>query len=215
MNTYSPRVCMACALFGLRPDALPEPVPEPAQTARLIDEMLLPGQIALLTRPSGSGKSTILRRLVERLESRWVPVVSAERCMEDRCVPDLFDLPLVETLGILAAAGLAEAPILVRKPLELSDGQQARLGLALGLARAARERVLEPTTIIFDEFVSTLDRITAASVSTALGRFTARNLDIRVVCAAANDDILESLCPEILVHQPLGRAAAIITRGQL
>lgn len=214
MNSYSPRVCMACAMFGLKLDALPEPVPDAASTAELIDRHLLPGQIALVTGPSGSGKSTIVRHLAERLESRGLPVVVSGPCVGDGRIPDLFDLPLVETLSILGAAGLAEAPILLRRPGELSDGQRARLGLALALGHVQGQCSVEPTTIIFDEFVSTLDRVTAKSVATTLRRFVTRNLDIRVVCVTAHDDILETLGPWILIHQPLGRPAAIITRGK-
>jgi hypothetical protein len=214
IKPVSRRVRRACAMFGLRPEVAGRVLVRGCEAAAAeLDRSLAPGQLALVTGPSGSGKSTILRRLAEglRAEGRRV-IVPAPASLVDEALVDQFDAPLNTTLRLLARAGLADATVFALSPSQLSDGQRWRLTLALAMAEA--ERVAHhrggqaaTTTLILDEFASTLDRLSARCIARALARWTRARARVRTVCASAHDDLLEPLAPAVLVRQPLNAAA--------
>ncbi len=185
-------------------------------TARRILTSLSPGQIALITGPSGCGKSTLLRAIAAASRSKRCTVIANEAMLDhdDRAMPaqrraaapartvDLFDLPMHDTLRILAAAGLAEARVFTAVATELSQGQRDRLRLALALARAESGAARQPI-LILDEFACSLDRTTAHSVAAALRRWTTTTGTARIVCATSHDDVRESLRPEFHIELSL------------
>jgi len=184
--------------------------------AAALDAALKPGQIAFLTGPSGSGKSTLLRALERRLGPRVMHARTLD-LRDPRPLIDLLDLPLDAALALLARAGLAETLLLARPPHQLSEGERARAALACLLARAARQPTQRrSTTLLIDEFASTLDRITAASVARTLRRSIStpgtRGGRLRLVAATAHDDLLEALAPDLLVEVPLAAPPRMWTR---
>jgi uncharacterized protein len=206
------RAHRACAMFGLRIEHTPmraiTSLRPFANAARTIDRTLEPSSIAFVTGPSGSGKSTILRALHHRLAKREarsthniIIADPARLTMSNKPIVDLFASPLTSTLKQLARVGLADAMLFARTPAELSDGQRLRLSIALAMAHAQRTK--PPTTILADEFASVLDRPTARALAMGVRRWIRDMPDIRFVAAAARDDVLEALDPDLLVYQPL------------
>ena len=101
----------------------------------------MPGStIALLQGQSGCGKSTLLRTLKATLGTMRARVLDANGCLQQAKphtpIVDLFSMPIVATLKLLSMAGLGEAMLWARAPSELSEGQRARLTLALAMARS-------------------------------------------------------------------------------
>ncbi len=195
------RIAHARALF-----ALPYGSAEPSRRCALRGARhaarelarLEPGQVALLTGPSGSGKSTAIALLRRRLAQIGRPVVCPPAHLSRRRatiehVGDDFD----QALGLLGAAGLAEAALLVRPAGRLSTGQLARLRIA-----AAMDRCTPGCVLIADEFAATLDAATAHSMAHALARWCRRRRVTLVACSA-REDTLESLSPDLLVALPL------------
>ncbi|MGD9689337.1 MAG: hypothetical protein AB7K52_07995 [Phycisphaerales bacterium] len=206
--------------------------------AARVDRLLLPGQIALVVGPSGAGKSLLMRALAARLGGRGI--VAGPRLLSSMDALPLADLdrgPLDVWLGHLARAGLAEARLLSSPARVLSEGQRWRVLLACCLSRAARgaghdrggdqggARATDPArarrsgsgntgpggpTILADEFASVLDRLTALGLSRAVRRLIRPSSGLRLVAATAHDDVLEPLCPDVVVHIPLDASPEVL-----
>ena len=114
-------------------------------------------------------------------------------------------------LDAMAAAGLAEATLLVRCEQELSDGQRARFALARAMAACSRAR--RPTCLIVDEFASTLDAATASSLSASVSRW-ARARGVACVLATAREDVIEGLGADVMVYVGLGAGIEVWAGSQ-
>lgn len=109
-----------------------------------------------------------------------------------RSIVDAIDLPFEEALQLLALCGLAEAPLLLRTPQELSEGQRYRFALALAVS-------MKPQWIVADEFTAVLDRITAQVIAHNVRRIADR-YGVGFLLATALDDVAEDLEPDLLVR---------------
>src|ERR1043165_4148209 len=169
------RHLLARAMFGLSAAPDRNTVPNAESTAKRIDHLLCPGQIALLTGPSCAGKSPIPKHLKHQLRARNHAVIIADpsrlatRAPSPRVI-DALNAPLPTTLSLLASCGLADATILDRRIHELSTGQRWRLSLALAMHRTRRLGSQQHATLIVDEFASMLDDISAHSLCRTLCR---------------------------------------------
>jgi ABC-type ATPase with predicted acetyltransferase domain len=207
----SERLLCACAAFGLavryQPAQPRAGAPRRAADARGILRSLHPGQLALITGPSGGGKSSLLHDIADAARAQHEQVLELPPPSTDPDTPiiDLLDLPLAESLGTLARAGLADATMLGRAPTQLSDGERFRLRLALAMSTCRA-----PVTLLIDEFASTLDRTTARCLCRALRRWQPRQQAegraIRIIAATAHHDIAEWLEPDLIAVVPLGGA---------
>jgi len=169
-----------------------------ARDAARVLARLRPGAIAMLTGPSGCGKSTALVMLRRRLARQRRSVVRPPAHLSRRLATiDQVGEDLRAALNILGAAGLAEASLMPRPIGTLSTGQRARLTIA-----AAMDRCTPGCVLIVDEFAAVLDRTTARSMATALAKWCRRH-GVTLVVAAAQDDTLEALRPDVLVAMPL------------
>lgn len=201
------RLLRAIAPFGLAPDPAGKIIAgERARAlrdgARLLD--LLDGlardrggAVALVTGPSGSGKSARLARVGEILDARREAFTRADRARADASRPVAAlrgGMPLDAWLGVLSAAGLAEARLLATPAGVLSEGERARLRMALAMSRVRPGGVL-----IIDEFGSTLDRATAAGVSASLRRWAGR-WGVRVIIASGHADLARLLGPDLVLR---------------
>lgn len=202
------RACEAAIRFGLTlDDARLDPRPDPSPVANDIADALraAPGAV-LLQGPSGAGKSTLLRALRRALRERRIGAIDAPSIA-------LPPKPLVELLGhdapsamrSLAAVGLAEARLFLRSPATLSEGERARLRMAVAIDRAARST---PCAILADEFLSVVDRPAARAAARGVARALAGAPGVSLIAASAHDDLAGALAPCLAVRiEPSGAAS--------
>ena len=212
----SARATRIAALFGVS-DKPPAP-----RKGVDIDPTHL-GAVTLLTGPSGSGKSTALRSLERRARRHRVTVVRApsttELASEPRPVIDLMPNTNIDpVIGIdiastnaLAAAGLADARLMISPASALSEGERARVALAIAVTQA-EAATAEPgarAVIVADEFGSTLDRETAHAVAINIARWIERLNEhtadrVRLVAATAHEDMATFLPANLHIALSLG-----------
>lgn len=172
-------------VFALTPDKL-------EQSPILQDVMVSTQGITYVTGFSGAGKSTLLRLLAADHPEVIMPAP-----------PERQDIPLIELLGadikeameVFGWVGLGEAFLYLTPYRLLSDGQKARAQLALALSQ-------KPGLIIADEFLSTLDRITAKVVAYSFQRIC-RKFGSNAVVSTAHNDLVEPLAPDQLIRLDL------------
>lgn len=152
--------------------------------------------ITLICGPSGAGKSSLLLTLESLARAQHIRVIRSPDMLTPPSrrtwrVLDLFS-PITSTQGALATLarfGLGDATLLTRTPRELSDGQRARLALALAFDSASRTPSRH-TLITSDEFTSGLDRPSAQALCTTLHRMASASMArISIVLATAHDDV--------------------------
>ena len=167
----------------------------------IADEIELPirrGDVVCFSGQSGSGKSSLMRAAAAQLEG---VLKIDELALGDEILVDAVALPIRETLRLLSTCGLGEAQLLLRRPAELSDGQQYRFRLALALSR-------RPRWIMADEFTATLDRTLAKVIAFNIHRLAARE-NIGFLIAGTHTDILEDLAPTVQVRCGLDGGIAV------
>lgn len=162
------------------------------------------GQVVYITGGSGVGKSLVLRLITEQLEG--AVTLEEQNIAGGKPLVDCFAGDLEEALKWLSLAGLSDAHAMLRRPEELSDGQRYRFRLALALAQ-------QPAFICIDEFCNTLDRITAAVVSSNVRKF-ARMFDTTFLVATSHDDIVEDLNPDVVVIKHFGSDSDVYYPGR-
>lgn len=163
---------------------------------------LSPVGITYVTGFSGSGKSQLLRLARER----WPHFREQAIPPSDRSLVEALGLELDESMSLLGRVGLGEVFQFLTPYDRLSDGQQARARLAYTFARGAR-------ALIIDEFLSTLDRVTARAVAFAFQRFCRPN-GIAAIVATAHDDLVDVLGPDRLVRLDFNGTHVTAEAGQ-
>jgi cell division transport system ATP-binding protein len=173
---------------------------------------VMSGQLAFLTGHSGSGKSSILKliALMERPTRGQVIVNNRNLAgIKPRAIPEfrrqigvvfqdhklLHDRPVMDNVALpLIIAGLPRREIDKRdqvgllgreksRPLELSTGEQQRVGIA-------RAVVARPALLIADEPTGNLDPDLAAEVMQLFKRFS--DIGVTVVVATHDVHLIES-----------------------
>jgi ABC-type ATPase with predicted acetyltransferase domain len=188
-------------LFGLGAEEPPLVVADNVQ----LD--IRPGDVVLFVGPSGSGKSSLLRAAGKVHGA--VDTMALE--LPDVPLVDALPGPLESRLDLLAACGLSEARLLLRRPAELSDGQRYRFRLAFALAnpswkRERRETKGSPVAnasgsdapILADEFCAMLDRTLAKVLAFNLRKLCTRTRT-GALLATTHDDIVDDLQPDLIV----------------
>ncbi len=223
--TQSQRVREVAAMFGLDADdkACDSIIIVPRTTITIE-----PGQVIFITGPSGGGKSAILDLIDSELRDRGVPAIDvnnkSSRPAENVPLIDAIPAPLEEALAHLSRAGLADAFVFLRSPSQLSEGQRARFELACAMleADATRQAAVKHATtscaeqvavILADEFLATLDRITATIIARNVRKWITRT-GHAFICATTHDDLLEHLQPDLVIHKDLGDAIELIPVAQ-
>jgi len=187
---------IACALGVVREDLAPAPPSPPVVS---IDAR--PGALSVVTGPSGSGKSSILRAVACASRRRGLVVVTQPSgSLGDRPVCDLFARDPGDAMRSLVMAGLGDVRAMVRPAHELSEGQRARVRIALALARGSRAaqrggRVI----VVLDEVGSNLDALTARGVAMMIHRAVRGTGGFACVAATPRTDIAEYLAPSEIV----------------
>lgn len=195
--------CLA-GLFGV--DAEGDALTPPIEARRPIEALPARG-IVLLTGPSGAGKSTLFHATLaaERARSARTIITVDESCAalpRGEAIITLLGSTFDDALRLFARAGLAEAGAMARSVEMLSVGQRARLGLARAIDAALRSP--RPALIAADEFLATLDRLTARAVALGLRRWVDR-LDpahpgLTLLLATSHEDLAAALRPDLHLH---------------
>ena len=193
------RACQAAAHFAVSLECAAPPRANPARIT--LDTK--PGQITLITGASGSGKSTLLRDIARAAHNPIQPP-NLNNLPNKPCV-DLIDQPVIQALQTLAIVGLADITAFIHRPAELSEGQRARLRLAIAISQLDQTATNTPI-IIADEFASNLDPLTARALACSVARF-ARHSGAHLFLASPREDLAEHLHPTTTItthrHAPL------------
>ena len=153
------------------------------------------GQVILITGPSGSGKSTLLHCIRDHLPPAdlWPLDARIPPDLADRAHVDCFlPRPHPEVLACLARAGLSDAFVLLRRPVELSEGQRFRFQLARFFAS-------DCPILLADEFAATLDSATARIVAFGLQKRLA-GTRLAAVLVTPRTDLAPDLRPIAIVR---------------
>lgn len=166
---------------------------EPRIIARDLELPIEAGDIVLFTGGSGSGKSSLLRAVALQLEQSSLATDSfitlSQLDLGKQSLVDSLPVEFDEALQLLSMCGLGEAPLMLRTPAELSDGQRYRFAFALAIAR-------RPNWIIADEFAALLDRTTAQVIAHNVRRLADR-YGFGCLLATAQDDLAADLEADI------------------
>ena len=120
-------------------------------------------------------------------------MVCKQPLLADVPLIDAFDCERSETIRRLALVGLGDAFTWARTPRELSDGQRARF-LLLSM-------MLEPgDLIVVDEFLATLDRVTAKAVCWAVSKCL-RRMGMGAIFVTSHGDLAEHLQPDVMIEK--------------
>lgn len=202
---------LQAAIFPRVPTILPENI-TPKKT----------GLILVLGR-SGTGKSMLLRQLAKNSGIAFDP--GSEVCMAqpgwvpNRCIVSHFPQDAIASSGkgksrdksgegglanqahlYLMGIGLNSIPAWTQPYKSLSQGERYRADLARMICRAEQQpESYAASWKIIDEFTSCLDRTTARSVASSLGRMLRDRQHTGWVVASANADIVNWLQPDLVI----------------
>ncbi len=169
------------------------------ETARRIVGECAAGKILLIAGASGSGKSLLMRHLAGHLGDRGI--CADKMAFSNEMVIDC--LPFVEledALAVLARFGLGEVYTYLSPASLLSTGQQSRLRLAMGYAKA----MSQGGVMLVDEFATQLDRFSAAVIARNLRRALANQDRVSAVVATCHDDLATALRPDVVIECDFG-----------
>jgi uncharacterized protein len=194
----TPKVRQVMRMFGVDLERLCQPA------SHAVEVELGRGEICYITGPSGAGKSLLLRRMYERTgESKvWLDDI---RLSPKRAAVDCIKGTAVESLRTLSRAGLSDVFCVLNQPARLSDGQKWRYRLAKAMTSGA-------DFVFADEFCSTLDRVTAATIAWNVRKWS-RRTGVTFVLAGCHQDVLADLQPDVVVVKHLSGEADVVTRN--
>jgi len=159
-----------------------------------LDIELDEGDICYITGRSGAGKSILLNALYaqapehDRLRLDDIPLEADQSLIDS--ISEVGGSTF-EILDILAAAGLSDVMAMLSRPQHLSTGEVFRYRLA--------RAILSGKQFIFaDEFMASVDRLTAAIVSRRL-RDIARKTGRIFIFAGVQSELIADLAPDIIV----------------
>lgn len=159
-----------------------------------LDIELHEGDICYITGRSGTGKSILLNAMYaqtpehERIRLDDIPIEADQSLIDG--ISDVGGSTF-ELLDVLAAAGLSDVLALLSRPQHLSTGEVFRYRLA--------RAILSGRQFIFaDEFMASVDRLTAAIVSRRL-RDLARKTGRIFIFAGVQSELIADLAPDIIV----------------
>lgn len=215
-STLSPATVLISTLFNAA--VWPKRPHMSSSTAAVFHHLLEnPSAIVLVEGSSGSGKSTLLNHIVKLARARECPLVRTVRTdiqTRSRVIDHLISIVeqrkpdasnvVNEVSAILATCGVGEPALWLRRPKCLSDSEQARFMLACAIARADTSCSSRPFIVVIDEFLSTLDRITAQATCAAIARLVKLRPALRLLVATAHCDLAAYLEPLFVVRPTKG-----------
>lgn len=152
------------------------------------------GDVVYITGQSGSGKSVVLRELSKLMLVEGLKVADIDKVeMLDKPLIDQIGKNLQDGLNYLSIAGLNDAYLFIRKPMELSDGQRYRFRLAKIIESGAKVWVA-------DEFLAVLDRTTAKVIAFNMQK-VARKVGATLMVATTHHDMVKDLAPSLYINK--------------
>ena len=152
------------------------------------------GDVIYITGQSGGGKSVLLRNLSAQMEAEGKSVINLDHiAFEDRPLIDQIGRDTNHAIELLAAAGINDAYLYVRKPGELSDGQRYRFRLAKAIETGAQVWAA-------DEFLAVLDRTSAKVIAFSLQK-NARRRGVTLMVATTHTDMVADLYPDLVIEK--------------
>lgn len=152
------------------------------------------GDVVYITGQSGGGKSVLLRNLSAQMEAEGKSVINLDHiAFEDRPLIDQIGRDTNHAIELLAAAGINDAYLYVRKPGELSDGQRYRFRLAKAIETGAQVWAA-------DEFLAVLDRTSAKVIAFSLQK-NARRRGVTLMVATTHTDMVADLYPDLVIEK--------------
>ncbi len=131
------------------------------------------GNINVIFGPSGAGKTSILNKIKELLGGGYLVDLPVEN---DDFLINLVGSDTKDAIRILAATGLGEGNLFLRKCSQLSEGQKFRMRLALEFSQSSNQ------IIHIDEFGSKLDPTTAKALAKSLAKNIRRSGKCFFIC---------------------------------
>jgi uncharacterized protein len=198
-HTITRRMGQLMNLFGLTLRRL-----EHLSFHHALDIQLRPGDICYITGPSGAGKSVLLREMIQLVpDDRRI-------CLDDiplesnQSLIDSIEGPLFETVEILSRTGLSDALAMLQTPALLSVGQQFRYRLAKAL-------ITDKTVVFADEFMASLEPLTAAGICRQLRSIATKTRKV-FIFAGVHDHFIPDLWPDVIVIKSAYRPTQVIWR---
>ena len=152
------------------------------------------GSVVYITGQSGGGKSVALRELGNLMQQEGKSVVNLDHIhLENRPLIDQIGKDTNDAIRLLSIAGISDAYLYVRKPMELSDGQRYRFRLAKAIESGAK-------VWMADEFLAILDRTTAKVIAYSLQKH-ARREGATLMVATTHTDMVADLCPDLTIEK--------------
>lgn len=108
--------------------------------------------------------------------------------LPDRPLIEQLDMEPADAVAWLGMVGLGDPMSLARRPVELSDGQRARLRLVHALASPAE-------VIVCDDWLQELDPLTARAVAWRVAK-ACRSMGTGLIAATVRDDLARDLAPD-------------------
>jgi ABC-type ATPase with predicted acetyltransferase domain len=157
----------------------------------ILDVQLRPGDICYITGPSGAGKSVLLREMYHSIpEARRIRLEDIP-LETNQSLIDSIEGPIFEAVRTLNHAGLSDVFAMLQRPAVLSVGQQFRY-------RLARAFLSDKTYIFADEFMASLEPLTASVICRQLRDIATKTKRI-FVFAGVHDHFLPDLWPDVIV----------------
>lgn len=146
-----------------------------------------PWQIGAIVGASGSGKSSIMQEIWGSDDVIFEP--SQSHWQQLSLVDDFpSDMSATDVVSLLTSVGLSSVPTWVKPYHVLSTGQKHRCDIARAIAET-------DSIAVVDEFTSTVDRVVAKSISTAVSKYIRRS-QRQFVAVTCHKDIIEWLQPD-------------------
>lgn len=220
---YSVRALRALAMFGLTVDDIGVDATSRARAlaradaaARLMLAALPPGEIAVITGPSGAGKSTLLNALerdridsatrrperIVRIDAGRLPAPASPHVRVIDAIArssTAANAHPARALRLLASCGLGDIRLALSPIQHLSDGERARLSLALALA-ACEHTGDARTLLLADEFAASLDDLGACALAAAIARRVRSSRHLRAVVVTHRPALLGVIRPAVIVR---------------
>ena len=148
------------------------------------------GDVIYITGDSGSGKSVLLDAIHQDLGDQ-VATLNQQQTPLDQPIIETIGKNYRDAISLLSRVGLNDAILFLRRYNELSEGQRYRYHLAQLISSGKK-------FWLCDEFLSTLDRITAKIVAYNIQK-QARKTGATLIVATTHTDLETDLNPDTTI----------------